>query len=123
MDDYTITSPVDGIVDSLPWHRGERVNAGMPLAVILSNENAYARVYVPEPKRLALQVGNDIDVRVDGSDTLYSGTVRWIASEPAFTPYFALTESDRTRLMYEMEVSLPSAEFLPVGLPAQVVLP
>ncbi|MDD1780161.1 HlyD family efflux transporter periplasmic adaptor subunit [Enterovibrio sp. ZSDZ35] len=123
LEDYAITSPIDGVVDALVWHLGERVKAGDPIAVILSHDNAYARVYVPEPKRLALQVGNDVDVRVDGANDIFRGQIRWIASEPAFTPYFALTENDRTRLMYEMEVSLPNAQPLPVGLPAQVILP
>jgi HlyD family secretion protein len=50
--------------------------------------------------------------------------VRWISSEPSFTPYYALNQSDRARLMYVAEIQLPdSAANLPNGVPAQVVLP
>jgi hypothetical protein len=44
-----------------------------------------------------------------------------IRSEPAFTPYYALTGRDAARLSYLAEVELDaSAAALPVGLPARV---
>ncbi|MDF5393591.1 hypothetical protein P3693_26615, partial [Vibrio parahaemolyticus] len=64
-----------------------------------------------------------VNVHVDGVDQPYSGTVRWVATEPSFTPYFALTEEERSRLMYLAEVDLQdSAQSLPSGIPAQVDL-
>jgi HlyD family secretion protein len=32
--------------------------------------------------------------------------VRWVSSEAAFTPYFALTERDRGRLSYVAKVDI-----------------
>ncbi len=113
-----------GTLDSLPWHVGERVNTGQQLAVLLAEGPPHARVYIPEPARAAIAVGTTLAVHVDGVDTAFTGTVRWIAQEPAFTPYYALNSSERSRLVYLAEVQLPdSALDLPVGLPAQVELP
>ena len=66
-----------------------------------------------------------LTVHVDGLDVPISGHVRWISAEPAFTPYYALNQEERARLMYLAEVQLPaeSAASLPAGLPAQVALP
>ncbi|WP_434355216.1 HlyD family efflux transporter periplasmic adaptor subunit [Parasalinivibrio latis] len=123
-DDTLLTAPANGWIDSLPWFQGERIPAGAPVAVLLADRSPYARVYVPEPDRINLKVGQQLDVQVDGSETVFEGHVRWISSESVFTPYFALTENDRARLMYEMEVQLEeNATGLPAGLPAQVVLP
>lgn len=111
-------------LDSLPWHVGERVSTGQQLAVLLADGAPYARVYIPEPSRAAVGVGTDLTVHIDGVATPFTGKVRWISQEPAFTPYFALNSSERARLVYLAEVQLPdSAMDLPAGLPAQVELP
>jgi HlyD family secretion protein len=113
-----------GTLDSLPGHVGERVSTGQQLAVLLADGAPYARVYIPEPARAAIAVGTTLTVHVDGVDTAFTGTVRWIAQEPAFTPYYALNSSERSRLVYLAEVELPDAALdLPAGLPAQVELP
>ncbi|SHL53999.1 HlyD family secretion protein [Roseibium suaedae] len=123
LDDLTIRASRDGTLNNLPWNLGERVTVGSPLAVLLAGEAPYARVYVPEPHRVAIKEGDKLQVRIDGLDQTMEGTVRWISSEPSFTPYYALNQSDRARLMYVAEVQLPdSASSLPDGVPAQVLL-
>ncbi|WP_417916255.1 HlyD family secretion protein [Candidatus Electronema sp. JC] len=122
--DLTVTAACDGILDDLPWHVGERPAAGTPLAVVLAGNAPYARVYLPEPYRVKIKMGDTLTVHIDGLDVPISGQVRWIAAEPAFTPYYALNQEERARLMYLTEVQLPdSAAQLPAGLPAQVDLP
>lgn len=113
-----------GTLDSLPWHVGERVGIGQQLAVLLAAGPPHARVYIPEPNRAAITTGDMLVVHVDGVDETFTGTVRWIALEPAFTPYYALNSAERSRLVWLAEVQLPdSAATLPAGLPAQVELP
>jgi HlyD family secretion protein len=48
--------------------------------------------------------------------------VRYISAEATFTPYYALTQKDRSRLSYlaEIDVDDPRAAELPVGIPVQV---
>jgi len=124
LSNLAIVATRAGILDSLPWQVGERVSVGQPLAVILAAGAPYARVYIPEGDRAAINTGTTLVVHVDGSTESYSGTVRWIAQEPAFTPYYALNSSERSRLVWLAEVQLPdSAANLPAGLPAQVELP
>lgn len=111
-----------GIVDSLPFEIGERPRQGSVVAVLLSGEQPYARLYIPEPMRVQIAVGSQIQIAVDGLPNVLTGTVRRIASEASFTPYFALTERDRGRLSYVAEVSLPTLpERLPDGVPVQAV--
>lgn len=119
-----IVATRDGVLDSLPWNLGERVTVGSPVAIILAGKAPYARVYVPEPYRVKINKGDTLKVHVDGLDRTFDGTVRWISSDPAFTPYYALNASDRARLMYLAQVELPdSAAMLPNGVPAQVEMP
>jgi HlyD family secretion protein len=120
--DLSIVATRDAYLDSLPWHVGERVTKGATAAVLLANDAPYARVYVPEPWRARLQVGDKRPVSVDGVDKALTGRLRWIATEPAFTPYYALNASDRARLVYLAEFDLEGGEELPTGVPAQVLL-
>ncbi len=124
LSDLTIRSTRNGVLDNLPWNLGERVTAGSPLAIVLAGEAPFARIYVPEPYRVKMNVGDEFVVRVDGLERSLVGTLRWISSQPAFTPYYALNQQERSRLMYLAEVQLDASEAaLPSGLPAQVELP
>ncbi|EGQ7843182.1 HlyD family efflux transporter periplasmic adaptor subunit [Vibrio alginolyticus] len=121
--ELTITATRDGLLDNLPFNLGERVPVNGIVAVIQASRVPYARVYVPANYRVDFVPGKTVNVHVDGVEQPYSGTVRWVATEPSFTPYFALTEEERSRLMYLAEVDLQdSAQSLPSGIPAQVDL-
>ncbi|EKO3831748.1 HlyD family efflux transporter periplasmic adaptor subunit [Vibrio harveyi] len=121
--ELTITATRDGLLDNLPFNLGERVPVNGIVAVIQASRVPYARVYVPATYRVNFIPGKAVQVHVDGVEKPLEGTVRWVATEPSFTPYFALTEEERSRLMYLAEVDLQdSAEFLPSGIPAQVDL-
>lgn len=117
-----ITAPVAGIVDSLPFEVGERPRIGDVVAVLLGGTQPHARVYIPEAQRAQVSVGTRLAVSVDGLEETLTGTVRRIANEPTFTPYYALTERDRGRLSYVAEIELPaSPRRLPDGVPVQIL--
>jgi HlyD family secretion protein len=119
-----LAAPRDGLVEALPYRLGERAPAGAPLVVMLAAGQPYARVFVPAPKRVGVAVGTAATVRVYGSDRDWAGRVRFVASDAAFTPYYALNERDRSRLAYLAEVELTEADAasLPVGVPVEVRL-
>lgn len=124
LSDLTIVATRSGRVDSLPWNLGERVSVGSPLVVLLAEGNPFVRAYIPEGKRAGVKVGQAVVVTVDGAKAPLQGTISRLQSDPAFTPYYALTEEDRARLMYLAEIQLgDDAKHLPSGLPAQVQLP
>lgn len=124
-DRLTVRAPRAGVVDALPFEAGERPPAGATVAVLLAGRQPYARVYVPEPQRVRLRPGDRVPVHVDGLDGPLEGRVRFVSSDPAFTPFFALTEHDRSRLSYLAEIDLPAGQDrpLPAGIPVQVELP
>jgi HlyD family secretion protein len=122
LSELSIVATRDAYLDSLPWHVGERVTLGATVAILLADTKPYARVYVPEPWRARLSVGDRRQIKVDGIEQSLAGQLRWIATDPAFTPYYALNASDRARLVYLAEFDLEGGEELPTGVPAQVLL-
>lgn len=119
----TIRAPVSGIVESLPFELGERPVPGQITVVLLADGSTYARVHVPEPLRTRLMSGLPAAVRIDGYPDDFPGRIRWIAADASFTPYFALTQHDRSRLSYLAEVDLVDPPELPTGIPVEVRFP
>lgn len=122
LDKLRVVAPRAGIIDSLPFKLGDQAPVGAPLAILLAGAAPYARVYVPEPIRVDVKVGDAARVFVDGREQALAGKVRMIRSEPGFTPYFALIGKDAARLSYlaEIELTGTDAQSLPAGLPVRV---
>lgn len=119
----TLRAPVDGLLDRVWAEVGERPNPGETVAVVLDAARPYARIYVPEADRARITPGTILNVAVDGVADPLTGTVRWVSADASFTPYFALTEHDRSRLAYLAEVDIPEATGLPSGVPLEAWLP
>ncbi len=124
MADYIITSARKGRVDSLPFKLGDRPPANTVVVTLLSGERPWARVYVPEPFRSKMRPGQTYTIMVDGQDAPYPARLRTISSEASFTPYYALTEKDRSRLAYVAELDLldEQSSLLTAGTPVQLLL-
>jgi HlyD family secretion protein len=116
-------APVNGMLDKRLYQVGERPQPGATIAVMLDTSRTFARIYVPENLRSRMQPGQRLSVSIDGVEASFTGTVRWVSADASFTPYFALTEHDRSRLSYLAEVDIPEAGDLPSGVPLEVEFP
>jgi HlyD family secretion protein len=119
-----VRAPIAATIDALPFHLGEKPSRGATVAVLLATTAPYARIHVPEPLRARVAAGTAATIRVDGVDRSWRGKVRFISSEAEFTPYYALTAADRSKLSFLAEVTFEDADAakLPSGLPVDVVL-
>jgi HlyD family secretion protein len=121
---HQFVAPIDGLVDSILFEPGERPGIGQPAIIMLAGTQPYARVYIPETIRVSISAGTNARLFIDGLDDAIDGRVRWVSSEAAFTPYFALTEHDRGRLSFMAKVDLLNArERVPDGVPVEVEFP
>jgi HlyD family secretion protein len=118
-----IRAPVSGVVDKVLFRLGERPAPGTTVAVVLDSTRVFARVYVPAHLRARVVPGERLDVRLEGLAENFTGRVRWVSADATFTPYFALTEHDRSRLSYLAEIDVEGAEGLPSGIPLQADFP
>ncbi|HEX5754878.1 MAG TPA: HlyD family efflux transporter periplasmic adaptor subunit [Arenimonas sp.] len=114
-----LRAPIAGRIDALPFEAGDRPAQGAAIASLLVGEHPYARVFVPAAQRAQLAPGARFRVHVEGHAQPLEATLRSIASEPAFTPYYALAGDDASRLVYRAELELQgdAAAALPSGLP------
>lgn len=120
---YSVQAPRAGRVEAIPYKLGERPPVGAPVIVMLADKTTFARVHVPQQFRADFAAGTRVSIRLDGQPRRFTGVVRFISAEADFTPYYALTERDRTRLSYLAEIDMTdaAADGLPTGSPVQVV--
>jgi HlyD family secretion protein len=120
---YVVQAPRAGRVEAIPYKLGERPPVAAPVIVMLADATTYARVHVPQLLRSQFLAGTQVAVTVEGHAGSVAGVVRFISAQADFTPYYSLTERDRTRLSYlaEIDLSDPNADSLPTGAPVQVL--
>ncbi|WP_305805001.1 HlyD family secretion protein [Stenotrophomonas sp. YIM B06876] len=122
-----LVAPRAGRIDALPYRLGDQAPVGAPLVVMLVGERPYARVYLPQSLRLKVSVGQAARIQLQGREGTFAGRVRSIRSDPDFTPYYALSGADVSRLSWLAEIELTADNAaarmaqLPAGVPVQVV--
>lgn len=122
-----LLAPRAGRIDALPYRLGDQAQVGAPLVVMLVGERPYARIYLPEPLRQRVKLGQAAQVQLQGREGSLPGHVRSIRSDPSFTPYYALSGADASRLSWLAEIELDPGKDpaqladLPAGVPVQVV--
>jgi HlyD family secretion protein len=124
LERLSVHAPRAGRVDALPFRLGDRPPAGASVVSLLVGDAPYAQVFVPESQRAALQQGARFSVRVDGVAQPFTATLKRIRSEASFTPYYALSGDDASRLTWRADLFLDgdAARKLPAGVPCQASL-
>ena len=114
-----VRAPRAGRVDSLPFRVGDQPPLHAEVVSLLVGDAPYARLFVPASLRNRLAIGDSLQITVESIATPFNGKLRSIASDPSFTPYYALTGEDASRLVYRAEVVLDDTDAaqLPAGLP------
>lgn len=125
LEQLAVRAPTAALVETLPFRPGERVIAGSTVAAILELDRPYARVFVPERARAWAVAGREGTARVEGIARDFQARLRTVSADATFTPFYALTERERTRLSYPAKVDLLGAEAraLPAGMPVEVTIP
>ena len=116
-----VRAPRAGHIDALPFKVGDQPPVGAVVVSLLVGTQPYARVFIPASQRAQHQVGDSLQVRVEGIATPFPAIISSIQREASFTPYYALSGDDASQLAYRAELRLQGddARRLPAGLPVQ----
>ena len=122
MEDLTLTSPQSGIVYEIFVNEGEIVAPGAPIARILDPTYLTVKVYVPEIQVAVLRIGTSVEVTTDAyPDEVFNGSFLRIADKAQFTPTLVLTEEERVKLVFEVEILIEEGlDKLKPGMPVDV---
>ncbi|MSR22037.1 MAG: HlyD family efflux transporter periplasmic adaptor subunit [Gemmatimonadetes bacterium] len=118
-------APFSGRVTIRHREPGESVGAGVPVLTLMDPDDRWVRIFVPENRIGAVQLGMPASITSDTyPERAYRGEVVFVGDEAEFTPRNVQTTEERTRLVYPVKVRIvgdPGFELKP-GLPADVVI-
>ncbi len=117
-----ITNPVNGTVLVKYAEPNEITSFGKPLYKIADLSTMQLRVYVSETQLSGVKIGQEVTVKIDGSETMknFAGSISWIASEAEFTPKIIQTKEERVNLVYAVKVDVINDGSLKIGMPAEM---
>jgi HlyD family secretion protein len=124
LEELSLRAPASGIAEEVLVREGEIVTPGTPLARIMDPNILTVKVYVPEAQVASLKIGQKAEISADAyPGETFDGSVRWIADRAQFTPTLVLTEEERVKLVFEVEVLIEGGlDKLKAGMPVDVVI-
>ncbi len=106
LQEYIVTSPIDGRVDAKLAAAGDLVNSGAPLMRLSDPRDIWIKVYMAQDQLHLVQVGDTARIAVDGIAEIKEGHVEAIASQGEFTPVNLQTPEERGRQVFAVKLRL-----------------
>jgi multidrug resistance efflux pump len=123
LDELTVESPLDGVIEASEIQPGDLVAANAPILSILDLSHLWVRAYVPE-NHLDLRTGQSVWVTTDSfPKRRFKGTISFVAREAEFTPNNVQTPEERSKQVFRIKVDLAEGlDVLRAGMSADVWL-
>ncbi len=114
-EERLVRAPTDGIVERIPVSVGDLVGAQTPVVRLTDPNAIWVRVYVPEARLAAVQVGTEAELHLDNVPQLLDGVVENIAAQGEFTPANLQTPDERGKQVFGVRIRLkrPDARVKP----------
>jgi len=107
--EMVVSSPRNGVVESLDVHRGDLVKPGA-IVRIVDPEELELWIYVSARVLGKLRLGQQVVCTADSlDDQEFAGAIVHIASQGEFTPRNLQTEEERVQQMFGVKIKLDSA--------------
>lgn len=102
--DTRLIAPSAGTVVTRTDEPGAIIAPGQTLLTLSIDRPMRVRAYVAESDLGRVPPGQKVEVRADGNDRTYSGTIGYVSPQAEFTPKTVQTEDLRTDLVYRLRI-------------------
>jgi HlyD family secretion protein len=125
VEECEIRAPRAALVDEVFVEPGEQSMGGSTLLRLIELDTVQATFYLPNAELAAAKPGAAAVIEADPwPGQRFMGSVSSVGSSAEFTPRNIQTRTDRDRLVFAIEVSIPNpGHELRPGMPVQVTLP
>lgn len=115
-----IKSPTDGLVTKRFIQEGQSVDPGHPAFLVTNLREVVLRASLPQKELGKVKIGQKAEVKIEGFDRRFEGTLAEIAREPEFTPTEVLTQAEAEEQAYLIKIRLVNPEgIFKTGMPAK----
>ena len=122
MKDFTLLSPVSGIVLEKFVAPGENIFPGVPVADILDESSLHIEMFIEGVELTGLTLGREVRIQPDGVDRTFTGTVTQFGQKAEFSPKYIISEKERKSLLYMVKVRIDEErDLFKIGMPVTVL--
>jgi HlyD family secretion protein len=124
LNDLTIVSPIEGVVQTRSVEPGTVVSPGTTLLTLINPDEIFMRGFIPEGRIGEVRVGQPAQVYLDSfPDQPLDARVRSIDPQASFTPENIYFKEDRVRQVFGVELAIESPNgFAKPGMPADAII-
>lgn len=121
---YTsVKAPNAGVVTAVNANPGQNAAPSKTLVTLLDPNDLFVRIYVPETSIGNVKIGQKATITTDSASTAFPAAVSFVAAEAEFTPNTVQTKDQRTKLVYEVRITVSDdSGTLKAGMPVDVTL-
>lgn len=106
VEERIVRAPINGVIERIPVSVGDLVSAQTPVVRLTDPNDVWVRVYVPEARLAAVQVGTEAQLHLDNVPELLEGVVENIAAQGEFTPANLQTPDERGKQVFGVRIRL-----------------
>ncbi|WIF94768.1 HlyD family secretion protein [Caminicella sporogenes] len=107
IDKCSIKSPIDGVVQTLNFKKGELISKGAVIATIINTNNLWLKIYIPEKELHKIKLGEEINIFTNFENKkIIKGKVVYISSEAEFVPKNVESKESKEEMVFEVKIKL-----------------
>ena len=118
----TLSAISKGKIEKIAVHEGDLVSKNQAIVQVTTEDEKYAKFYVPETLLQNISLGQKVDIRIDGSNMQSQGEIFFIAQNSEFTPKNISTKEDRQNVLFAAKARFNNEKFKN-GMFIEVTLP
>lgn len=108
-----VVVPSDSRIQLITVRKGDIVAPGKAVAKLLSQDQIWVRIFVPEPELGYLKVGQAVDITIDSfPDRIFTGRISQVSNQAEFLPRNVQTRQGRTYQVFGVKVMIDDKQGL-----------
>ncbi len=118
LEDYTLNSPVRGVVIEKFISRGENILPSKPIADIIDLNSLYIEAFVEGEEISRLKIGDNANIFIDGIKEVQKGQISYFGKKAEFSPKYVISEKERKSLLYLVKIKIKdNIDIYKIGMP------
>lgn len=107
-NDMLLKSPINhGLTEYKIVQIGSVIPQGGKVISLLDYSNIFVNLYFPINTIGKIKIGDEVRIKINGVDAIFSAKISYIANHSQFTPKFVETKLEREKLVYAIKAKFP----------------
>jgi len=123
LKDYSIKSPINGIILEKFISLGENLFPTSPIVDIYDYNSLYMDIFIQEDEVTRIKLNQEVEIRVDGINKLLKGKVIQFGRKAEFSPKYIISEKERKSLLYKVRIKpINDLDIYKIGMPVTIII-